>query len=154
MYGFSHPHVIYWNQCALHRQLFLIMIDIEGKRGLPFSLWLCALNIRFPNTHLLGGKCLKLLCRFILRTKLAGPECGLMSVPKSAKEAPSGGLLMFSWQIWDAHLTDNSKIGDEFEQWIRQYILLTTYFVWIYPLSWSCQSNLHLRSAMKTSTNH
>ena len=23
---------------------------------------------------------------------------------------------MFSWQIWDANLTDNSKIGDEFEQ--------------------------------------
>ena len=23
---------------------------------------------------------------------------------------------MFSWQIWDKNLTDNSKIGDEFEQ--------------------------------------
>ena len=23
-------------------------------------------------------------------------------------------MLVFSWQIWDANLTDNSKIGDEF----------------------------------------
>ena len=23
---------------------------------------------------------------------------------------------MFSWQIWDANLTENSTIGDEFEQ--------------------------------------
>ena len=38
----------------------------------------------------------------------------LMSIPKSAKQAPSSGLLMFSWHIWDPNLTDNSKIGDEF----------------------------------------
>ena len=30
---------------------------------------------------------------------------------------------MFSWQIWDANLTDNSKIGDELEQ-----NHVTTYF--------------------------
>ena len=29
---------------------------------------------------------------------------------------------MFSWQIVDAKLTDNSKIGDEFDQWIQRYI--------------------------------
>ena len=40
----------------------------------------------------------------------------LMSIPKSAKQVPSSGLLMFSWQIWDTNLSDNSKIGDEFEQ--------------------------------------
>ena len=45
------------------------------------------------------------------------------------------------------------KMGGEFEQWIRRYILLTTYFVQIVS-SWSCQSNLHIISAMKTSTNH
>ena len=28
----------------------------------------------------------------------------------------------FSWHTWDANLTDNSKIGDGFEQWIWQYI--------------------------------
>ena len=34
-------------------------------------------------------------------------------------------------------MTNNSRIGDEFEQWIRRLILLTTYFVPIHPLSGS-----------------
>ena len=47
---------------------------------------------------------------------------GIMSIPKSAKQAPSTGLLMFSWQIWDANLTENFKIGDEFVFKYRRYI--------------------------------
>jgi hypothetical protein len=43
---------------------------------------------------------------------------------------PSSSLLMFSSQIWDTNLTDNSKIGDEFEFKSWWYILLITYLVW------------------------
>ena len=65
---FHNPYEINWNHCALQCLAFLDHDWHWGKRGLPFSLWHCALNIRFPNTHLLGGKCSKLLCRFILPT--------------------------------------------------------------------------------------
>ena len=42
--------------------------------------------------------------------------------------APSG-LLMFSWQIWDANLIDNSKIGTEFEQ---NKLALRSMYRWIH----------------------
>ena len=32
-----------------------------------------------------------------------------MSIPKSAKKAPSSGVLVFSWQIRDTNLIDNSN---------------------------------------------
>ena len=53
---------------------------------------------------------------------------------------------MLSWQIWDANLTDNSKIGDEFEQNKMSAVCIVNLWTQIHPLSWSCQSNLHLRS--------
>ena len=49
-------------------------------------------------------------------------------------------------------MTDNSKIGDEFEQNKLSEVCIADFIVRIHPLSWNCQSNLHLRSAMKTPT--
>ena len=40
---------------------------------------------------------------------------------------------MFSWQIWDANLTDNSKIGDEFEQNKLSEVCVGEFIVWIHP---------------------
>ena len=48
---------------------------------------------------------------------------------------------MFSWQIWDANLTENSKMGDEFEQWIRQLILFE-FIPYLGVVSQICISNL------------
>ena len=58
---------------------------------------------------------------------------------------------MFSWQIWDANLTDNSKIGDEFEQWIQQNILLTLYFARMHPVipsAFLCYAYAHQLNAI------
>ena len=46
-------------------------------------------------------------------------------------------------------MTENSKIGDEFEQNKLSELCVVEIIVRIHPLSWSCQSNLHLRSAIK-----
>ena len=56
---------------------------------------------------------------------------------------------MFSWQIRNANLTDNSKIGDEFEQVVSCQNYVFEQMNIIHLLSWSCQWILHLRSAMK-----
>ena len=45
------------------------------------------------------------------------------------------GLLMFSWQIWDANLTDNSKIGDEFKQNRLSEVCIVQFIARIHPLS-------------------
>ena len=42
---------------------------------------------------------------------------------------------MFSWQIWDANLTDNSKIGDEFEQNKHSEVCIVNFWTRIHPLS-------------------
>ena len=53
-----------------------------------------------------------------------------------------------------ADLSDNSKIEDEFEQNKLTEVCIIEFIVRIHPLSWSSQSNLRLRSAMKLkSTN-
>ena len=41
-------------------------------------------------------------------------------------------------------------VGDEFEQNKLSEVCIGEFIVQIHPLSWSCQSNLHLRSTMKT----
>ena len=41
---------------------------------------------------------------------------------------------MFSWQIWDANLTDNYKIGDEFEQNKLSEVCIAEFIVQIHPL--------------------
>ena len=46
-------------------------------------------------------------------------------------------------------MTNNSKIQDEFEQNKLSEVCIVELIVRIHALSWSCQSNLHLRSAMK-----
>ena len=47
-----------------------------------------------------------------------------MSIPKPVKLVPSSSLLMFSWQIWDANLTDNYKIDTYFWQLISFEFIL------------------------------
>ena len=51
-------------------------------------------------------------------------------------------------------MTDNSKIVVEFGQNKLSEVCNVQFIAQIHPLSWSCHSNLHLISAMKTSTNH
>ena len=53
---------------------------------------------------------------------------------------------MFSWQIWDANLTDNSKTGNEFEQNKLSEVCIWTKFIQFIPYLWVvsqiCESDL------------
>ena len=66
----------------------------------------------------------------------------VMSIPKSAKQAPSSGLLMFSRQIWDANFIDNSKIGDEFDYTYFWQLVLFKFIPYLGYVSQICISDL------------
>ena len=66
---------------------------------------------------------------------IADGSGALMSVPKSVKSAPSIDLGMFLWQIWDTNLTNDSKIGDEFEQNKLSEVCIVEFIAKIHPLS-------------------
>ena len=47
---------------------------------------------------------------------------------------------MFSWQIWDTNLTDNSKIGEEFEQnKLSEVCIVNSFFEFIPYLKFASQ---------------
>ena len=59
-----------------------------------------------------------------------------------------------SWGPQEAARVQTYLEQNEFEQNMLSEVCILEFIVRIHPLSWSCQSNLHFRSAMKTSTNH